>query len=393
MTLSRTDRSRFADWWFTVDHVLLSAFLALLAIGMVLSLAASPAVAIKKGLPTYYFVERHALFAVLSAIAMITVSLFSPLGVRRLALAVFFAALAAMIVVFATGQELNGARRWLSIAGHSFQPSEFAKPGFVVLIAWLFSESAARKDVPALPIAMVLWAAFATLLVIQPDVGQTALVSATAGVLYLLAGLPLVGALILFAVGAGGLWFAYANFAHVHTRIDRFFNPMPFENFQGDRAIQSFSEGGFFGRGPGEGTIKSVLPDAHTDFSFAVVGEEYGIIACLGLLAIFAFIVLKALVRAAEEPNAANRLAIQGLALIFGLQALINMGVNVGLIPPKGMTLPFISAGGSSMLALAVTAGMLLALTRRRPDVARLKKPRMMPTISKSEFEGTGAPQ
>ncbi len=393
MTLSRTDRSRFADWWFTVDHVLLSAFAALLAIGMVLSLAASPAVAMKKGLPTYYFVERHAVFGCISAVIMLAVSFFSPMSVRRLALAVFFAAFAAMIVVFATGQELNGARRWLSIAGHSFQPSEFAKPGFVVLVAWLFSDSAVRKDIPALPIAMTLWASFATLLVIQPDVGQTVLVSATAGILYLLAGLPLVGALILFALGAGGLWFAYFTFAHVHARIDRFFNPMPFENFQGDRALQSFSEGGFFGRGPGEGTIKSVLPDAHTDFSFAVVGEEYGIIACLGLLAIFAFIVLKALVRAAEEPNAAIRLAIQGLALIFGLQALINMGVNVGLLPPKGMTLPFISAGGSSMLALAVTAGMLLALTRRRPELARLKKPRMMPTNSKAEVDGMGAPQ
>lgn len=390
MNLSRTDQSRLAEWWFTVDHVLLSAFLALIAIGMVLSLAASPAIAMKKGLPTYHFVERHAVFALLSALTLTAVSFLSPLGVRRLALGLLLCAIAAMGVVFASGQELNGARRWLSIAGCSLQPSEFAKPGFIVLMAWLYAEAVRRKDVPALPIAILTWAGFAALLASQPDVGQTVLVSATAGVLYLLAGLPLIGAAVLLCVGAGGLYFAYHTFAHVQSRIDRFFNPMPFENFQGDRALQSFSEGGFFGRGPGEGTIKTILPDAHTDFSFAVVGEEYGIIACLILLAIFAFIVLKALLHAAEEPEAATRLGIQGLALVFGLQALINMGVNVGILPPKGMTLPFISAGGSSMLALAITAGMLLALTRRRPDVQRLMRPRPLPSAGGIEGDGVG---
>lgn len=389
MKLTRTDTSRFAKWWFTVDHVLLSAFVALIATGVVLSLAASPAVAMKKGLPTYYFVERHVLFAALSSIVLIAVSFLTPSGVRRLALVLTGLALLAMGAVILTGQEMNGARRWLSILGYSFQPSELAKPGFVVLMAWLFSEAAVRKDVPALPLAIVLWGTFGALLIMQPDVGQTVLVSATAGTLYLLAGLPLAGALLLLAAGGIGLWFAYQNFPHVQMRIDGFFHTLPFENFQGDRALQSFSEGGFFGRGPGEGTIKSVLPDAHTDYIFAVVAEEYGVVACLVLLGIFAFIVLRALSRAGSEGDPPIRLAIQGLAVLFGLQALINMAVNVGLLPPKGMTLPFISAGGSSMLALAVTAGMLLALTRRRPDVQRLKKPRLMPTISRAEIEGT----
>ncbi len=212
-------------------------------------------------------------------------------------------------------------------------------------MARLFAEAVGRRDVPAWPIAIGLWAVFAGLLVSQPDVGQTVLISATAGILYLLAGLPLIGAAALAGLGGVGLWLAYQNFSHVHSRLDRFFSPLPFENFQVDRAMQSFAEGGLFGRGPGEGTIKSVLPDAHTDFIFAVVAEEYGVIACLALLGLFAFIVIKALVRAAEEPNAADRLAIQGLAIVFGLQALINMGVNIGMLPPKGMTLPFISAG------------------------------------------------
>ncbi|MGE0054102.1 MAG: FtsW/RodA/SpoVE family cell cycle protein [Hyphomicrobium sp.] len=389
MSLTRTDTSRFAKWWFTVDHMLLSVFLALIAIGVVLSLAASPAVAMKKGLPTYFFVERHVAFAILSSIILIAVSFLSPAGIRRLALVLTGLALLAMGIVFLTGQEMNGARRWLSLFGYSFQPSELAKPGFIVLISWLFSEAAVRKDVPALPLAIALWGAFAGLLIMQPDVGQTILVSATAGTIYLLAGLPLIGALVMMALGGLGLWFAYLNFAHVRIRIDGFFHTLPFENYQGDRALQSFSEGGFFGRGPGEGTIKSVLPDAHTDYIFAVVAEEYGIIACLVLLGLFAFIVLRALSRAGSETEASTRLAIQGLAVVFGLQALINMAVNVGLLPPKGMTLPFISAGGSSMLALAVTAGMLLALTRRRPDVQRLKKPPLMPTISRAEFQGT----
>ena len=387
MKISRADKSRFAAWWFTVDHVLLTAILGLMMIGLVLSLAASPAIAIKKGFPTYYFVERHAIFLSLGALIMMAVSFFSPSGVRRLALALFITMLAAMAWVLLSGQEINGAKRWLSLAGHSFQPSEFAKPAFIVLIAWLFAESATRRDVPALPMAIGVWALFAGLLVTEPDVGQTVLVSTTAGALYLMAGLPLIGALALMLIGSGGLWLAYHNFGHVQSRLDRFFSPLPFENFQVDRAMQSFSEGGFFGRGPGEGTIKSILPDAHTDFIFAVVAEEYGVIACLVLLAMFAFVVLRALIRATEEPQAADRLAIQGLAIVFGLQALINMGVNVGLLPPKGMTLPFISAGGSSLLALAVTAGMLLALTRHRPDAARLKKPRLVPTIEDMEFE------
>lgn len=387
MTLSRADRSRLGEWSFTVDRSLVTALLLLLAIGVVLSLAASPAVAVKKGFQPYYFVERHLLFAALSLCVMFAVSLLGPTGVRRLALGLLGASIAGMVVVLLTGTEVNGAQRWLSFAGHTIQPSEFAKPGFVVIIAWLFAEASRRHDMPATSIAFALWAILVVLLVSQPDVGQTGLISAAAGLIYLLAGLPILGAAVLLALGSGGLWLAYQYFPHVQVRIDRFFSPLPSENFQIDRAIQSFTEGGLLGRGPGEGTIKSVLPDAHTDFIFAVVAEEYGVVACLAIVAIFAFIVLRALRRAADEHDAANRLAIQGLAIIFGLQSAINMGVNIGLLPPKGMTLPFISAGGSSMLALAITGGMLLAMTRRRADPARLKKPRMVPTID-GDFRG-----
>jgi cell division protein FtsW len=378
MRLSRTDRSRVADWWFTVDHVLVGAILALIVAGLVLSLAASPAVALRKGLPTYYFVERHLLFSLLGIVIMLAVSLCTPRGVRRLALALFAVAAAGLVAVHFIGPEINGARRWLSIGGHSIQPSEFAKPGFVVLSAWLFAESQRRRDMPALPLAILLALGVTGLLLSQPDVGQTLLVSMVWGTLYFLSGQALLGAGIIAMFGVMGFAFAYSTFGHVRYRLDKFFAPTPGDNSQVDRAIKSFSEGGFLGRGPGEGTIKNALPDAHTDFIFAVVAEEYGIIACLVLLGLFAFIVMRALIAAAQEKDPGTRLSIQGLALLFGLQALINMGVNVGLLPAKGMTLPFISSGGSSMIAVSITLGMLLALTRHRPHVARVKKPPLL---------------
>jgi cell division protein FtsW len=193
-----------------------------------------------------------------------------------------------------------------------------------------------------------------------------------------ISGQPLLGAFLVLPIGAAGLVAAYLAFPHVAFRIDRFFNPVSGDFSQADRAMRSFAEGGFLGRGPGEGTIKTALPDAHTDYIFAVVAEEYGAVACIGLLGLFAFVVLRVMIRAGHEPDATTRLAVIGLALLFGLQALINMGVNAGLLPAKGMTLPFISAGGSSMLAVSLTLGMLLALTRRRPDFERLKKPRLV---------------
>lgn len=381
MRISRTDRSRLAEWWFTVDHTLLAAILMLAGAGLVLSLAASPAVAEKKGLATYYFVQRHFLFTSAGVVVMLAVSLLDRVGIRRLALVLFVVSIGGLVAVNLTGAEINGARRWIRIGGHSLQPSEFAKPAFAVLMAWLFAEAQRRPDMPALSIAIVTGALFAGLLVAQPDVGQTLLVATVWGALFFLSGQPIIAALGLVGVGALGLAAAYNIFPHVASRIDRFLTPNVGDNTQVSRAIQSFTEGGFLGRGPGEGTIKTVLPDAHTDFIFAVVAEEYGVIACLVLLGVFAFIVFRAFFAATREPDASTRLAIQALALLFGFQALINMAVNVGLIPAKGMTLPFISAGGSSTIAISITLGMIVALTRRRSDLARLKKPRFEPRV------------
>jgi cell division protein FtsW len=215
------------------------------------------------------------------------------------------------------------------------------------------------------------------------------LVTIVWGSLYFLSGQPLLGAGIVAICGMLGFGYAYMTYEHVHQRVDRFLSSAPGDYSQIDRALQSFSEGGFLGRGPGEGTIKNVLPDAHTDFIFAVIAEEYGVVACLALLGLFAFVVMRALFKAAQEPDAATRLSIQGLALMFGLQALINMGVNVGLLPAKGITLPFISSGGSSMIAVSISLGMLLALTRRRPDVTRLKRPQVLSSVTGFEPAGS----
>lgn len=382
MRVSRTDRSLVAEWWFTVDRVLLTAFLILIGMGAVLSLAAGPAVAIKKGLPTFYFVERHLLVAVAGTVLMLAVSLLSPRQIRRLALLVLIGALGMMVAVLVSGPEINGARRWLRAGGHSFQPSEIGKPAFIVLSAWLLAESGRRPDVPAVPLAAMLYLLFVSLIVLQPDVGQALLVSLVWGGLFFLSGQPLSRIAFFGLIGISGFAGAYAAFPHVRGRIARFLDPSSGDTYQTDRAIESFTEGGFFGRGPGEGVIKTILPDAHTDFPFAVIGEEFGTIACLVIVGLFAFVVFRALRHVWRDPDGFTRLAITGLALLFGLQALINMAVNVGLIPAKGMTLPFISTGGSAYLAVSLLAGMLLSLTRRRAHVARVKMPSFQPTTS-----------
>lgn len=375
MRISRDDPSLLAEWWFTVDRVLLAVIMTLFAAGVVLTFAASPAIAIRKGLPPLYFVERHAVLAVIGASLMIWLSMLGDRGARRLALAVLGGALALMVAIFFVGPEINGARRWLRIAGLSLQPSELAKPCFVVVTAWLLTEATRRPDMPGRVLAVGAYLAFAGMLTLQPDIGQASLVTALFAIMFLLSGQPLKWAIALLAVAMTGAGAAYAAFPHVRQRIARFLDPSSGDTFQTDRALQSFIDGGLFGRGPGEGTIKSALPDAHTDFILAVLAEEYGAIACLALLALLALLTLRAILRGLGDTAPFRQLAVAGLASLVGLQALINAGVNVGLLPAKGMTLPFISSGGSSIIGVSIAAGLLLALTRRRVDASRVKMP------------------
>lgn len=370
--VSRAEKSRFSEWWWTIDKPLLVAILILLISGVVLSFAASPPVAARLGYDTYHFVVRQAFFAVPAVIVLIGVSFLDPRQVRRLALLLFVVMLVLCIAALFVGQEVKGARRWINFAGMTIQPSEFLKPAFVVLTAFLFAEGGQRPDVPGKMFAIVLLVMSVVPLIAQPDFGQTMLISMVWGALFFLAGLPWIWIAGLIGVAVAGVFAAYTMLPHVAGRINRFLDPESGDTFQVDTAMESFVRGGWFGRGPGEGTVKRSLPDSHTDFVFAVVGEEFGVIVCMALMAVCAFIVLRVLSRALKEEDPFIRLASSGLVVLFGLQGIINMAVNLHLIPAKGMTLPFISYGGSSLVAMAIEMGFLLALARKRPSTASL---------------------
>lgn len=365
--VSRLDRGPVGNWWWTIDRWYLAAFLSLMLLGIVLSFAASPAVAVRIGLEPYHFVIRQIVFMVPALIAMIGVSFLDERQIRRLAIVMLVASLALMVVALYFGVEVKGARRWVTLMGVSVQPSEFMKPAFVIVCAWLFAEGARQPDIPGNLFAMILLGLALTLLVAQPDLGQTMLLVATWGVMFFMCGLSWVWIVALGASAIGGLGAAYSVFPHVAKRIDHFMTGEG-DTFQVDTAREALMRGGWFGQGPGEGVIKRVLPDSHTDFVFAVAGEEFGLILCFVVMALFAFVVLRGLRDSLREHDDFSRYAISGLVIQFGLQSIINMGVNLQLLPAKGMTLPFISYGGSSLIAEAIAMGMVLALTRRRPS-------------------------
>jgi cell division protein FtsW len=364
---ARTDTSLVGRWWWTIDRWTLAALLALAFAGVVLTLAASPAVAHRIGLDPFHFARRQFVFLPLAFAVMALVSFLSPRGVRRLALAVTAAALALMAAALAWGQEIKGATRWIQVGGLSIQPSEFAKPGFAVVAAWLFAAQRFDERVPGYALATGLCAVVVGLLVLQPDVGMALVIAAVWAAEFFLVGLPLLLVAVLAAALAGGAAAAYVVFPHVHQRIDRFLDPQAGESYQVARALDAMRHGGLYGQGPGEGRVKSILPDAHADFIFAVAGEEFGLIACLAVVGLFAFVVLRGFCRAFKGEDLFALLAVSGLLVQFGLQALVNVASTLNLVPTKGMTLPFISYGGSSTLALALGMGMVLALTRERP--------------------------
>ncbi len=366
--ISREQRTPLSEWWWTVDRLLLGAFVLLILCGVILSLAASPSVATRIGLDPFHFFNRHVMFLLPSLIVMLTVSFLSPRQIRRSALIVLVISVALIVVTLMFGAEVKGARRWITILGVNIQASESAKPAFVVVVAWLFSESARRPEMPATSMALAALLGLVTLLVLEPDFGQTMLILMVWGALFFIAGMRMVWVFGLAGSAAAGLFGAYLLVPHVAARIKRFMDPASGDTFQVDTAMESFLHGGWFGVGPGEGTVKRILPDSHTDFVFAVAAEEFGIIFCLALAGLFAFIVLRTLSRAYANEDLFTRFAASGLAILFGVQAAINISVNLHLIPAKGMTLPFISYGGSSMVSLAYGVGMMLALTRQRPS-------------------------
>ena len=366
MKFARTDQSAVARWWWTVDRWTLAALLCLIGFGVVMGLSASPAVAVRIGYDPLYFVRREIAMVPFVLAIMFAVSLQSPLAIRRIALIVFCVAMVLLAATFVIGVEVKGARRWIDFPGLSLQPSEFVKTTFAVVAAWLFSEQKLRPGFPGNAISIVLCLVILAMLIKQPDIGMTVVVAAVWFAQFYLAGMRLYWAVAGGICSLAGFVGAYLWVPHVTVRVNEFLDPTMGDNYQINRSIQAFVNGGLWGRGPGEGTVKTLLPDAHADFVFAVVGEEFGLIVCLAVIAVFAFIVLRGCARLLQEGNLFVLLAAAGLLLQFGLQAIINMATALDLIPTKGMTLPFLSYGGSSMMALALGMGMLVGLTRRR---------------------------
>ena len=366
LSIRRTDNSIVGRWWWTIDRRSLLAIIVLIALGGVLTLAASPAVADRLGLESFHFVKRQLAFAIAAMIVLGVASFLSPTGVKRLGIVGFAIALIALAATSFAGLDVNGARRWLNVGGLIIQPSEFIKPLLIIVVAALLAERTQRPRLSAFALATVPLAAVLVLLLVQPDVGTAVLVAAVWLTQLFVAGLPLVWVAAIGFVGAVGAVVAYLTLPHVASRIDRFLDPAVGDSFQIDTARDAFVNGGVLGRGPGEGVLKSVLPDAHTDFIFAVVGEEFGLVTGLLLLALFAFVVLRCLSRTLQVTNPFIMLAATGLIVQFGTQTVINIGVNLDLMPTKGMTLPFISYGGSSLIGMALVIGMVLALTRQR---------------------------
>ncbi len=373
MAVTRSDTSVLGRWWWGVDRWTLVALMTLVSIGYVMMLSASPAVAERIGQPSRYaFILRQVVWSSLAVAVLVGTSMLTPRWVFRFAALGSFGALALTAATLALSPEINGARRWLVLPGMSLQPSEFLKPCLAVACGWLIAEGRRSRRFPGLLVALVLIGLTALILKKQPDVGMLAVIVAVFLAQAFVSGINLA----LVGVGAAGVAglgvLAYTLHGHVRQRINAFLDQDNL-HFQVRMSLEAFGNGGLTGRGPGEGRVKDVLPDAHTDFVFPVVAEEFGLVMCLFVIGVFAFVVLRGLLRLVNERDMAVALAATGLLTQFGLQAFINMGSSLKLIPTKGMTLPFVSYGGSSAVALAIGMGFLLALTRRR--VSRLEDP------------------
>ena len=365
---ARSDRTPIGVWWWTVDRWLLGVVGVLIALGVMMSFAASPAAAARMNLgDPFHFAVRQCVFAAGATAILLSVSMLEIRSVRRAAFFIYLASIAVMIALPFIGHNAKGATRWLEIGGFTLQPSEFMKPALVILVAWMFSEGQKGKGVPGVSIAFGLYVLSVGLLLIQPDVGQTVLITVAFGAAFWMAGVPISWVMLLGGVAVAGLSSTYFLFPHVAARVHKFLSPDGADTHQVDRAAEAIHAGGLIGRGPGEGVMKRHVPDLHTDFIYSVGAEEYGLIFSLTLIALFALLVTRGLYRAMKLTDPFEQVAAAGLFVLVGQQAFINVAVNLNLIPTKGMTLPFISYGGSSMLAMGLTLGMALALTRRRP--------------------------
>ncbi|MCC8461139.1 MAG: putative lipid II flippase FtsW [Candidatus Megaira endosymbiont of Carteria cerasiformis] len=359
-------------WWKVIDQQTIIAMVILLAFSLMLVTTASPAVANRIGLTDNYFSSRHVVFLTLAVIIILTFSLLDKKWIRRLAIFGFLGSLLMLVLVKFYGFEVKGATRWINIGGFSYQPSEFMKPFFAVVTGWILSLHY-YEEFPSFKVCFMLFISVAALLIIQPDFGMLVMVSAVFGIQLFVAGLPIIWLFIAIFASVFGSIGAYLLLPHVASRINRFLDPVNSENYQITRSLEAFESGGLYGKGPGEGSVKQFLPDSHTDFIFAVAGEEFGAIICLMIIITFAYIVIRILINLLHEDDKFIQIAAIGIISQFGLQAVINMGVSLNLLPTKGMTLPFISYGGSSTLAISIGMGMLLGLTKRKASLVKYR--------------------
>ncbi len=363
--LSRTDELMLGRWWWGVDRWTLGAIGVLIGFGYIMMLAASPAVAERIGTSRETFIMKQVVFLAFAGAIVVLVSMLSPKDIRRLAIIGCVIALGLTASTMVIGMEIKGARRWISLPGMSVQPSEFLKPCFAVTAAWLMSEAKKSPRFPGTLLAFAICGLILMLLKSQPDIGMLAVITVVFLAQLYVNGLPLVLVGMAMGLMGGGAVMAYTFLPHVRVRFDGYWKGEG-DHYQINTALEAFGNGGFIGRGAGEGRVKDILPDAHADFVYAVAGEEFGMVICVVILAVFAFIVMRGLLRLLREQDLFVVLSCTGLVTGFGLQAFVNMASTLGLIPTKGMTLPFISYGGSSVIAVALGMGMLLALTRRR---------------------------
>ena len=365
VSLSRQSRNAFSKWLWTIDKVTLFVSLALLAIGLILDITGSPAVARRLGYDEYHFVRKQVIYVLASVVTIFVLSTFKLKTIRRLSIIGFVAVFALMIVTPFFGIENKGARRWLNVLGFSLQASEFMKPIFIIVTAWLLDFGKKYEYFQGMWISIGLFGTVAGLLLLQPDIGMTLLYTAVFALQLFLAGLPVILVTVLAMLGIASMVLFYFIFPHFHARVDQFLYGSSETSYQINKAMEAFQNGNLVGRGPGEGTVKLQIPDAHTDFIFAVAGEEYGVWLCVIIIALFSVIVYRTLRAAMKETNLFVMYAEAGLAASIGIQAFVNMASSLHIIPTKGMTLPFISYGGSSLLGSAVEIGMLLALTKQ----------------------------
>lgn len=359
-------------WWRSIDQQVIIALIILFGFSLMLVTTSGPSVASRIGLDEHYFSSRQFIYLIIAAGIILLFSSFDKKWLKRFAILGFLVNIILLVLVRFYGYEVKGAVRWMNILGFSIQPSEFIKPFFVVVVGWILSLKF-EDDFPSFSICSILYILVAVLLIIQPDFGMLVMVTAVFGIQLFVAGMPLFWIMLIFVSSVFGITGAYFLLPHVTKRINSFLDPDSSENYQVSKSILAFEHGGIYGCGPGEGAVKQILPDSHTDFIFAVAGEEFGAIICLIIIGIFAFIVVRSLIRLVKEEDKFTQLAATGIVAQFGLQSIINIGVTLNLLPTKGMTLPFISYGGCSVIAISMAMGMLLAFTRQTTSLTKYK--------------------